>query len=383
MDPAKYLAPQVGRPVQVGSGNAAYWAFAPRPLPRELVLAPQTVLELSEADQALGALNGLGRRLPNPYLLIQPYMRREAVASTRIEGTQSTLSEVLAAEAQHRVETPDQLEVLNYVRALERGLERLPQLPLSKRLIREMHAELLRGVRGHERTPGEFRRSQNWIGGTNPNDARFVPPPIHLLEDALDDLEAYLHEDVPLPLLVRCALVHFQFETIHPFLDGNGRLGRLLIVFYLVERRVLDQPLLYLSSYFEQQRDFYIESLQAVREQGDIDGWLQFFLRGVAQQANRAIGTTDALLRLREDFRDRLRNARVRGQAVDAAERLIGNPYVAVSQLAQALGVTRQGAQYIVSALERAGVVTPVPGEQRSALYVARDVLAVLQRDDH
>jgi fido (protein-threonine AMPylation protein) len=188
-----------------------------------------TGFELSEADRAVGALAGLGARLPNPHLLIRPYLRREAVASTRIEGTQSSLSDVLSAEAQLLVETEDQREVLNYVRAFEHGLVRLPSLPLSKRLIREMHAELLARVRGEEATPGEFRRSQNWLGGTNPSNALFVPPPVDLLEDALDDFEAFLHDDLRIPLLVRCALAHFQFETIHPFLDGNGRLGRLLV----------------------------------------------------------------------------------------------------------------------------------------------------------
>lgn len=382
MDPARYVAPDVGQPIRVGQGDAAYWAFAPRPISREVALSAATVFELSEADRAVGALAGLGVRLPNPHRLIRPYLRREAVASTRIEGTQSSLSDVLSAEAQLRVETEDQREVLNYVRALEHGLRRLPALPLSKRLIREMHAELLAGVRGEERTPGEFRRSQNWIGGTNPSNALFVPPPVELLEDALDDFEAFLHQDLRVPLLVRCALVHFQFETIHPFLDGNGRLGRLLIVFYLIERGVLTQPLLYLSAYFERNRDQYVGALQGVRERGEMDNWISFFLRGVTVQANSAIDAADALLRLREDFRGRLRQARARGQAADAADALIGNPFVTVPQLVQTLGVTRQGAQYVISSLERAGIVESVPGETRPALHVAREVLDVLQRDD-
>lgn len=382
MDPARYVAPDVGQPIRVGQGDAAYWAFAPRPISREVALSAATVFELSEADRAVGALAGLGARLPNPHLLIRPYLRREAVASTRIEGTQSSLSDVLSAEAQLRVETEDQREVLNYVRALEHGLRRLPTLPLSKRLIREMHAELLAGVRGEERTPGEFRRSQNWIGGTNPSNALFVPPPVELLEDALDDFEAFLHQDLRVPLLVRCALVHFQFETIHPFLDGNGRLGRLLIVFYLIERGVLTQPLLYLSAYFERNRDQYVGALQGVRERGEMDNWISFFLRGVTVQANSAIDAADALLRLREDFRGRLRQARARGQAADAADALIGNPFVTVPQLVQTLGVTRQGAQYVISSLERAGIVESFPGETRPALHVAREVLDVLQRDD-
>jgi len=382
MDAADYTAPHIGRPMVVGRGDAAYTAFAPAPIPRAVELTPETVYLLSEADRALGALAGVGGRLPNPHILIQPYLRREAVASTRIEGTQSTLSEVLSTEAQSLVETEDQREVLNYVRALETGLRRLPTLPLSKRLIREIHGELLRGVRGQERTPGEFRRTQNWIGGSNPSNALFVPPPADLLEDALDDLESFLHEDVQLPILVRCALAHFQFETIHPFLDGNGRLGRLLIVFYLVERGAIGQPLLYLSAYFERNREAYVARLQGVRERGEVDSWLSFFLRGVATQATSAIDSADALLRLREEFRDRLRHARARGQAVEAAEALIANPFVTAPNLSRTLNVTRQGAQYVIASLDRAGIIAPVRGDARPALYVANEVLDVLQRDD-
>ena len=382
MNPDLYRAPSIGQPVRVGKGDAAYHAFAPALMPRQVTLSPATVLRLSDADQAVGALLGLGARLPNPHILIQPYLRREAVASTRIEGTQSTLSEVLSAEAQLRVETEDQREVLNYVRALEAGIARLSTLPLSKRLIREMHVELLRGVRGQERTPGEFRRSQNWIGGSNPQNALFVPPPVDRLEDALDDFESFLHEDVPIPILVRCALAHFQFETIHPFLDGNGRLGRLLIVFYLVERGVMQQPLLYLSAFFERRRDDYVECLQGVRERGDLDAWISFFLEGVAIQARGAVSAAESLLGLRDEFRERLRHVRARGQVVDAAEALIGNPFVTAPRLSRTLGVTRQGAQYVISSLQKAGVIEPVRGTSRPALFVATEVLDVLQRDD-
>jgi Fic family protein len=314
-------------------------------------------------------------------LLIQPYLRREAVASTRIEGTQSSLSDVLSAEAQFRPETADRREVLNYVRAMEIGLRELTTLPLSTRLIRQMHAELLRGVRGHERTPGDFRTTQNWIGGSGPANALFVPPPAEALPAALSDLERYLHEDGRQPILVKCALLHYQFETIHPFLDGNGRLGRLLIVFYLVERKVLQQPLLYLSSYFERHRETYVDHLQAVRERGELDAWVAFFARGVHDQANSAVETADSLLALRDTFRDRLREIRARGQAIDATEALLGNPFVTVPQMAQTLKMTRQGAQYVITTLERAGIVRQIVDEHRPTLYVAGDVLEVLQRD--
>lgn len=381
MNPADYRAPEIGAPVRIGRGDASYWAFAPASIPRELALSPSTVFRLSEADRAVGSLAGLGARLPNPHLLIQPYLRREAVASTRIEGTQSTLSEVLSAEAQLRVTTEDQREVLNYVRALERGIERLPELPLSKRLIREMHAELLRGVRGQEGTPGEFRRTQNWIGGRNPTDALFVPPPADRLEDALDDFEAFLHEDVELPILVKCALAHFQFETIHPFLDGNGRLGRLLVVFHLVERGVLPQPLLYLSAFFERNRDAYVGALQGVRERGELDEWIAFFVEGIAEKAHAALTSAESLLRLREEFRTRLRDAGARGSAIDAAEGLIGNPFVTAPRLARELGVSRQGARHVISSLERVGIIDEVTTRARPALFVARSVLDVLEAD--
>jgi Fic family protein len=381
MDPSRYQAPQIGTAITVGRGETSYVAFAPAELPREVGLSAAAVFELSEADRALGALSRLAARLPNPHLLIQPYLRREAVASTRIEGTQSSLSDVLSAEAQFRPETADRREVLNYVRAMELGLRELESLPLSTRLIRMMHSELLHDVRGQERTPGEFRTSQNWIGGTGPASALYVPPPPTLLPDALTDLERFFHEDIRLPILVRCALIHFQFETIHPFLDGNGRLGRLLIVFYLVEREVLQQPLLYLSSYFERNRDAYVAHLQAVRERGELDSWIQFFARGVREQANSAVETADRLLALRDVYRERLRSARARGQVVDATEALLGNPFVTVPQLAKTLEMTRQGAQHVIGSLERAGIVQQVHGEQRPALYVARDVLEILQSE--
>jgi Fic family protein len=290
---------------------------------------------------------------------------------------------LFSAEAQLRLlpENRDLREVLNYVRALEIGLERLNTLPLSNRLLREMHAELMRGVRGQERTPGEFRRSPNWIGGRGPADAVFVPPDPESMLTALDDFERYLHEDVPLPVLVRCALIHYQFETIHPFLDGNGRLGRLLIVFYLVERGILRQPLLYLSSYFERERDAYVRHLQAVREEGAYEQWVTFFLGAVASQARLATETSESLIHLGREFRERLRSLRARGQAVDAAESLIGNPFVSAPSLARDLRLTRQGAQYVIDTLQRAEIVAPAPGESRPTLYLAREVLSALERD--
>jgi len=382
MNPDVYRSARAGRVISVGRGDAAYYAFEPTELPRSLEFTAEVVNALSSADQALGRLAGAGRQLPNPHLLIRPYLRREAVASSRIEGTQSSLGEVLAAEAQVLPDTPDRLEVLNYVRALELGLDRLHELPLCNRLIREMHAELLRGVRGAEREPGEFRRSQNWIGGRGPSEALFVPPPASSLASHLGDLERFIHEDVPLPTLVRAALLHYQFETIHPFLDGNGRLGRLLVVFFLVERGVLPQPLLYLSAFLERHRDEYVRRLQGVREEGDYEGWITFFLEAIAVQAEAALRTAESLLRLSADFRERLRAIRARGSVVDAAEGLIANPFVTAPRLASALGITRQGALYVISTLEKARIVIEDSRGERAVLYVAPEVLDLLQADD-
>lgn len=379
MDSGKYLSDRAGHVKRIGRGDATYFAFEPAPAPRELQFTTTLVGELSIADQALGRLTGVGQQLPNPHLLIRPYLRREAVASTRIEGTQSSLSDVLAAEAQVLPDTPDRREVFDYIRAFELGMQRLQTLPLSNRLIREMHSELLRGVRGEYREPGEFRRSQNWIGGRGPNDADFVPPPPDSMAVALDDLERYLHEDSATPILVRSALIHYQFETIHPFLDGNGRLGRLLVVFYLVERGVLPQPLLYLSAYLERHREEYVRRLQDVRESGDYEAWVAFFLRAVAEQATAAIDTAESLLGVISAFRDRLRRIRARGQAIDAAEGLIANPFVTAPRLADTLGLTRQGAQYVISTLQRAEILQRDDVPTRPTLFVAREVLDVLQ----
>lgn len=381
MDRERFESERAGKVVQVGRGEASYWAFAPAPLPRTLTLPATAQMALSRADRALGKLDGLGLLLPNPHLLARPYLRREAVASTRIEGTQSSLGEVLAAEEQldHAPRSADVQEVLNYISALEHGIERLRELPLSNRLLREMHAQLLAGVRGEERTPGEFRRSQNWIGGSGPSDAVFVPPPPDHLPDGLTDFERFMHEEVEIPLLVRCALLHYQFETIHPFLDGNGRLGRLLVVFYLIEQGALTEPLLYVSSYLERHRDTYVDHLQAVRERGDYESWIAFFLEAVATQAESAITTAHALIGLASEFRERLHRIRARGHALEVADKLIGSPFVSAPRLSEQLGITRAGAQYVLSSLERAEVIERADSPGRVTLYVARDVLRLLQ----
>lgn len=270
-----------------------YCAFIPNPLPPPLKYDKKLIHLLSDADRQIGELAGTGRLLPNPYFLIRPYIRQEAVSSSRIEGTQTSLSDLFYFEAsgQKEPKPSDVLEVKNYVRAMEYGLERVKTLPVSVRLIREIHNILMEGVRGEHRTPGELRTSQNWIGppGCTLNDATYVPPPAEEMRTAFSDLEKYIHSNPEEPPLVQCALIHYQFEAIHPFLDGNGRIGRLLISFFLCERGYLPQALLYLSSFFEKHRDEYYSRLLAVCQKTDWRAWLEFFLRGIAVQAQDAI----------------------------------------------------------------------------------------------
>jgi len=359
-------------------GPHGYVAYLPRPLPLKLELQPTTVLLLSEADRALGRLAGSGRLLPNPHLLIRPYVAREALASSRIEGTQASLSDLFDAQALDDIRG-DVKEVTNYIDALEHGLVRLETLPVSRRLLCEVHEILLSDVRGQERQPGEVRRSQNWIGSPDarPETALFVPPPVDEMEAAFGELERFIHGSPALPPLVQIGLVHYQFETIHPFLDGNGRLGRLLIVFLLVEKGLLAQPLLYLSAYFENRRSDYYAHLQAVREQGELDQWLDFFLTGVTEQANDAADQAEKLSDLRENYRSRLQRDRSRaGEVVDL---VFENPFVTTNRIARSLGITVQSALAHIRKLEKLAVVTEITGVPgRSKRWVAVEILRAL-----
>jgi Fic family protein len=299
------------------------------------------------------------------------YVRKEAVLSSQIEGTQSSLQDLLAAEARLlRKDRPaDVSEVINYVRAMNFGLSRLADLPLSVRLIREIHAELLRGVRGSHLTPGELRRSQNWIGpgGCTLAEATFVPPPPGEVGSALGALETFLHQSDDLPLLVKIGLAHAQFETIHPFLDGNGRVGRLLITFLLCERQVLTKPVLYLSHYFKRHRQEYYERLQAVRNAGDFEGWIGFFLRGVAEVSLEAADTARRILALREEHRTAItqRMGRAAGNGHRVLERLYEQPIVSVKDVEALLGTTFAGANQVVQRLAGLGILVEITGQAR------------------
>lgn len=361
MDASQFIAPEWGKPCTAG-GSVPYTAFVPARIPKRLDLSSDTVMLLSEADAALGRLAGAGRVLPDPHLLANAYTVREAVSSSRIEGTQASVTDVFDADATGENRRNDVREVRNYVKSIQHGISRLDGgFPLCLRLLREMHAVLLQGVRGQERTPGEFRRSQNWIESPDnqPRTARYVPPPLEFMNDALDDWEKYLHDEEPhLPLLIRCALLHYQFETIHPFLDGNGRLGRLFIVLYLKEKGRLPAPLLYLSTYFDQYRSAYYDHLQYVREKGHIVEWLHFFLQGIVLQATDSVDRAELLSDLREQYRRELWGRR--GRAHEVIDLMFENPILTVRRVQNALHVSQPGAANILRVLSEHGILRQV-----------------------
>ena len=361
-------------------------AFIPEPLPPDPAVEVDAEMlgVLSAADQALGRLDGVIQTVPNPDLFVAMYVRREAVLSSQIEGTQSTLDDLLAADLEPASPgLPDDVEeVVNYVRAMNYGLERLSSLPLSTRLIREIHAELLRTGRGALRSPGEFRRDQNWIGPENApiERATFIPPPVPDMHAALGDFEHFLHKEDQLPVLIHVGLAHAQFETIHPFTDGNGRVGRLLITFLLAHRGVLHRPLLYLSHYLRQNRAEYYDRLMAIRRRGDWEGWLRFFLQGVSQTATEATATAQAILDLRERHRD-LVGDRTGLNGVRLHDLLFDRPLVNVNLVKDALGVSFATANNLVSAFEEAGLLIEITGGRRRRVFRYDSYLALL-RDD-
>ena len=362
------------------------WAFVPGPLPPNLEYGPTLVAVLSEADRALGELAGLGRTLPNPYLLTRPFLRREAVLSSRIEGTRASLVDLFAFEVEPPLfaepeRSDDVQEVQNYVRALEHGMARLEDLPISQRLLREMHAVLMEAVRGQQRDAGEVRRVQNWIGppGAPLDEATYVPPPPAEIPAALSALERYIHGDTGLPPLMEIALVHYQFEAIHPFLEGNGRIGRLLITLMLIERDLLPEPLLYLSAYFERHRGAYYDHLLAVSQNGEWEGWLLFFLRGVSVEARDASLRAGKLFELRETYRERLQREGARPNLLTAVNHLFANPVTSIRELAEVLGVSFEAARRLVSSLEERDVLEEITGRRRNRVYAASEILQVLQ----
>lgn len=358
-----------------------YRAFHPDPLPPKLNWTPKLVRALSDADQLLGRLAGEGRRLPNPHLLIRPFVQREAVFSSRIEGTQSTLGELLASDAGAVVaRSPEDLrEVGNYVAALEHGIARLKTLPLSNRLVRELHEKLMTGVRGDHATPGELRRSQNWIGppGSTLTQATYVPPPHEEMLDYLGAWEKFLHDET-LPPLVQTALMHYQFEAIHPFLDGNGRVGRLLITLLLMQRGVLPLPLLYLSAFFEATRRDYYDGLRAVTERSAWEDWLLYFLNGVARQSEDALSRAERINQQLDQWRKRVSRTGS-GVALRLLDLLGTNPFITMRKAEAQLGVAYNTAATALRRLVRLRIVRQVGEARRDRVFCAQALLDILE----
>ena len=366
---------------------AGYDAFVPKPLPPDPPIGTDRLVPLlSRADQAVGRLDGEIRNMPNPDLFVAMYVRREAVFSSQIEGTQSTLDDLLAVELRPKVAemARDVDEIVNYVRAMNHGLERLAELPLSLRLIREIHGELLHGVRGANKQPGEFRRDQNFVapaGVTAIRDASFVPPAVPDMHRALDNFERFLH-DREMPALLQAGVAHAQFETIHPFMDGNGRVGRLLITFLLVHRGVLHRPLLYLSLYLKRHRLDYYDALMAVRHEGDWESWLLFFVRGVAETAEEATLNARAIVALREEQRRRILEERAPTNALRLLDLLYRRPMVDVNLVSHELDVSFATANKLVDQLERLGFVGEVTGRKRDRIFRFDPYLRLFEGDE-
>jgi Fic family protein len=367
-----------------------YAAFIPAPLPPDPAIKIDAELsrDLSEADRALGRLDGVATVLPNPDLFVSMYVRQEAVLSSQIEGTQSTLEDVLQFEidSKGRDFPEDIQEVVNYVRAMNYGLERLKTLPLSLRLIREIHGKLLEGARGSSRTPGEFRTSQNWVGpaGCKLKDTTFVPPPVHEMHAALDNAEKFLHDN-SFPLLIQCGLAHAQFETIHPFLDGNGRVGRLLVTFLLCQKQALARPLLYLSHYLKEHRAEYYDRLMTIRTDGDWEGWLKFFVRGVYEVSREATETAGNILRLKEKHR-RVLSGKLAGDKQMATpydflflEYLFEQPIVTVRMAEQHLNCAFVTANKVVERFVKLGLLDEMTGFQRNRRFRYAPYLALFE----
>ena len=385
MNIAQFQRSPAGHLVRGRHDGSDYWAFVPNPLPPALEFSSALVQTLSQADRALGELAGLGRMLPNPHLLIRPFVRREAVLSSRIEGTQADVADLYVYEAgqlalpglKPAAPEADVREVLNYVYALEYGLERVKTLPIGRRFISELHARLMDGVRGEQFTPGEFRSRPNWIGapGCAVNEATYVPPPIAEMDEALDAFEKYLHAEDAYPPLIRLALIHYQFVAIHPFMDGNGRIGRLLISLVLVHWDLLSLPLLYLSAFFERRRDDYVDLLQAVSERGAWREWVLFFLRGVAEQSRDAVQRAKRLQDLQQEWRERLSRARSSALGLRLLDSLFDSPVITIPRAQRILDVTYPAARQNVQRLVEAGILAPGTGATYGKWFMAEEIL--------
>ncbi len=383
MKPASFTNSSTGRCIRTSTG---YWAFLPAPLPPEIPWTDKLVASLVEAERELGRLTELAGSFPFPRLLNQPFLRNEAVLSSRIEGTRASLDDLYKFETTQLSffeQVDDVKEVFNYVKALEFGLERINSLPMSLRLFRELHAILMKGVRGSTLTPGEFRRSQNWIGpaGSTPDSAPYVPPPVEDMNEALSSLEAFIHSESNLPKLVRVGLIHYQFEAIHPFLDGNGRIGRLITILLMCNWGLIPQPLLNISAYFEEHRLEYYDHLLSISRKGTWEEWLIFFFRGMAEQANTGILRINRLRRIRsrlQTFVETDHNPERMGVVVD---QLFTRPIFTIRQLESSTGIGYRIISIYVEKLEKAGVIHELTGYSRNRVFQADEISKAIQND--
>ncbi len=384
MKSGDFRSTKAGKAIRTRNG---YWAFLPAPLPPDLDWSPALLTALSDAERELAKLTTVAGNFPFPRLLIQPFIRREAVLSSRIEGTRASLTDLYnyeSAQMSFLEQDDDVREVHNYVLALDYGLERLQTLPVSQRLIRELHARLMEGVRGGQFTPGEFRKTQNWIGaaGSTIETATYVPPPVDEMKNALGAMEAFIHADTELPALVRAGLIHYQFEAIHPFLDGNGRVGRLLIMLLLQEWGVLSQPLLNLSAYFEHYRQEYYDHLLAVSQHGKWEEWLRFFLRGVSAQAQDSIFRMTRLQGIRTRYEE-LVQADNNPQRMSAViDFIFSRPILTLRQLETALDIPYMAAKRYVDKLVEADVLKETTGYARNRVFMAHEVFQALENTE-
>ena len=382
MDPSRFVAPAFGQATREPGNKWAFWYFKPVLIPRDLALTARTVKALSDADASLGRLQGIGALIRDPELLLGPYLTQEAVASSRIEGTQASLSDVLQAEASGAPSpSEDIVEVERYIAATRQGYELVKTLPLTQRLILDLHRTLLAGVRGQEKLPGEFRKTPVWVGSPtdSPDTATYAPPLPADLPDLISDWEMFVNTPDQLPALIRCGLMHYQFETIHPFLDGNGRIGRLLINLMLMEEGRLGAPLLYLSGYLETRRTEYYHRLQDVREQGSIQEWLQFFLTAVRRSADDAVHRSEKLVTLREHYLAEA--AKTRSNLAALVDMIFTNPFLTVVRVERKTGLTNQGARNLIKDAARRGWVDEIgtTGRGGRMYWVAKDLYAIIE----
>jgi len=380
LNPEKFKQSSSGKCIKTLTG---YWAYIPNPLPPKINYSRDFVFLLSEGDRLLGELSGIGRLIPNPYLLIAPYIRREAISSSRIEGTQASLNDLFLFEAGkiEKLKMSDVHEVKNYIKAMEYGLNSLKNLPISVKLIRKIHKILMEGVRGNYATPGEIRHSQNWIGpsGCLLNESTYTPPPVEEMLLSLSDWEKYLNLNLNEPPLIQCALMHYQFEAIHPFLDGNGRIGRLLITFFLCKRGYLSQPLLYLSAFFDRFREEYYSKLLTVSQKGDWQEWIKYFLRGVINQSNDAISDAKKILTLYNEYKNMLeKTKKIPESSRKLIEEIFLNPLLSISGLSKKWDMPFNSVKTGVLRLVKIGILSELSGRKRDKLFVATKLMKLL-----